>query len=78
MNLFGMGITEMAIIFLVTFLALGPNRSIDMARTVGKVLGEIKRTVNEVISATNINSDVTTNQTVSSDKNSQRDEETPQ
>jgi len=73
-----MGITEMAIIFLVTFLALGPNRSIDMARTVGKVLGEIKRTVNEVISATNINSDVPTNQTVNSDKNSQRDEETPQ
>ena len=68
----------MAIIFLVTFLALGPNRSIDMARTVGKVLGEIKRTVNEVISATNINSDVPTNQTVNSDKNSQRDEETPQ
>ena len=73
-----MGITETAIIFLVTFLALGPNRSIDMARTVGKVLGEIKRTVNEVISATNINSDVPTNQTVNSDKNSQRDEETPQ
>ena len=73
-----MGITEMAIIFLVTFLALGPNRSIDMARTVGKVLGEIKRTVNEVISATNINSDIPTKQTVNSDKNSQRDEETPQ
>ena len=73
-----MGITEMAIIFLVTFLALGPNRSIDMARTLGKVLGEIKRTVNEVISATNINSDVHTNQTVNSDKNSQHDEETPQ
>ena len=73
-----MGISEMAIFFLVTFLALGPNRSIDMARTVGKVLGEIKRTVNEVISATNINSDVPTNQTVNSDKNSQRDEETPQ
>ena len=68
----------MAIIFLVTFLALGPNRSIDMARTVGKVLGEIKRTVNEVISATNINSDGPTNPTVNSDKNSQRDEETPQ
>ena len=73
-----MGITEMAIIFLVTFLALGPNRSIDMARTLGKALSEIKRTVNEVISATNINSDVPTNQTVNSDKNSQRDEETPQ
>ena len=73
-----MGVTEMAIIFLVTFLALGPNRSIDMARTLGKVLGEIKRTVNEVISATNINSVGATNQTVDSDKTSQRDEETPQ
>ena len=73
-----MGVTEMAIIFLVTFLALGPNRSIDMARTLGKVLGEIKRTVNEVISATSINPDVTTNQTGISNKNSQRDEEPPQ
>ena len=73
-----MGVTEMAIIFLVTFLALGPNRSIDMARTLGKVLGEINRTVNEVISATNVNSAETTNQTVNIDKNSQRDEETPQ
>ena len=73
-----MGVTEMAIIFLVTFLALGPNRSIDMARTLGKVLGEVKRTVNEVISATNINSVGATNQTVDSDKTSQRDEETPQ
>ena len=73
-----MGVTEMAIIFLVTFLALGPNRSIDMARTLGKVLGEVKRTVNEVISATNVNSAETTNQTVNIDKNSQRDEETPQ
>ena len=73
-----MGVTEMAIIFLVTFLALGPNRSIDMARTLGKVLGEIKRTVNEVIAATNVNPAGTTNQTMNSDKNSQRDEETPQ
>ena len=73
-----MGVTEMAIIFLVTFLALGPNRSIDMARTLGKILGEIKRTVNEVIAATNINSVGTSNQTVNSDKTSKRDEETPQ
>ena len=73
-----MGVTEMAIIFLVTFLALGPNRSIDMAPTLGKILGEIKRTVNEVISATNINSGATTNQPANSDKTSQSDEETPQ
>ncbi|MCH2314453.1 MAG: twin-arginine translocase TatA/TatE family subunit [SAR202 cluster bacterium] len=78
MNLFGMGMTEMAIIFLVAFLALGPNRSIDMARTLGKVLGEIKRTDNEVTTATNINSDISQNTTADPDRDRPGDKETPQ
>jgi len=69
--------TEIAIIFLVAFLALGPNRSIDMARTLGRVLGEIKRTVNEVIAATNINSDLPPNQQSNSDRDHANDKETP-
>ena len=73
-----MGMTEMAIIFLVAFLALGPNRSIDMARTLGKVLGEIKRTVNEVTTATNINSDISQNTTADPDRDRASDKETPQ
>ena len=73
-----MGMTEMAIIFLVAFLALGPNRSIDMARTLGKVLGEIKRTVNEVTTATNINSDISQNTTADPDRDRPSDKETPQ
>jgi len=77
LNLFGMGMTEIAIIFLVAFLALGPNRSIDMARTLGRVLGEIKRTVNEVIAATNINSDLPPNQQSNSDRDQTNDKETP-
>ena len=78
MNLFGMGMTEMAIIFLVAFLALGPTRSIDMARTLGKVLGEIKRTVNEVTTATNINSDISQNTKADPDRDRPSDKETPQ
>ena len=70
--------TEMAIIFLVAFLALGPNRSIDMARTLGKVLGEIKRTVNEVTTATNINSDISQNTKADPDRDRPSDKETPQ
>jgi len=70
--------TEMAIIFLVAFLALGPNRSIDMARTLGKVLGEIKRTVNEVTTATNIDSDISQNTKADPDRDRPSDKETPQ
>lgn len=70
--------TEMAIIFLVAFLALGPNRSIDMARTLGKVLGEIKRTVNEVTTATNIDSDISQNTRPDPDRDRPSDKETPQ
>ena len=73
-----MGMTEMAIIFLVAFLALGPNRSIDMARTLGKVLGEIKRTVNEVTTATNIDSDISQNTKADPDRDRPGDRETPQ
>ena len=69
--------TEIAIIFLVAFLALGPNRSIDMARNLGRILGEIKRTVNEVIAATNINSDLPQNPQSNSDRDQTNDKETP-
>ena len=51
MNLMGVGAPEVLVIFLVAFLALGPNRSITMARTAGKVLGDLRRTFNEVVSA---------------------------
>ena len=51
MNLAGVGLPEMAVIFLVAFLVLGPARAIGMARTAGKVLGDLKRTFNEVAAA---------------------------
>ena len=54
MDLMGVGLPEMAVILLVAFLVLGPKRSIDMARTAGKVLGGLRRSFNEVAAAASL------------------------
>lgn len=51
MNIMGMGLMELAVVFLVAFLVLGPGRSIDMARRTGKVLGDLRRSFSEVTDA---------------------------
>lgn len=51
MNIMGIGLAEAGVILLVAFLVLGPNRSITMARTAGKVIGELRRTFTEVAAA---------------------------
>ena len=54
MNFMGMGIPELGVILLVAFLVLGPGRAIDMARNVGKVLGDLRRSFGDVTSAMTI------------------------
>ncbi len=54
MNFLGMGMPEMGVIMLIAFLVLGPNRSISMARTAGKVIRDLKRTFNDVAAAANL------------------------
>ena len=54
MNFAGIGLPEMAVIFLVMFLVLGPSRAISMIRTAGKVLGDLKRTFNQVAAAASL------------------------
>jgi len=51
MNFMGMGIVELAVIFLVSFLVLGPSKSIDMARTVGKVIRDLRTAMADMTSA---------------------------
>jgi len=51
MNVMGMGIVELAVIFLVSFLVLGPSKSIDMAKTVGKVIRDLKSAMADMTSA---------------------------
>jgi Sec-independent protein translocase protein TatA len=54
LNFLGMGMFELAAIFLVAFLVLGPIKSVEMARAAGKVLGDLRRTFNEVVAATTL------------------------
>ena len=50
----GMGLPEIAVIFVVAFLVLGPSRTVTMARTAGKLVGDVKRTLGDVASAANL------------------------
>ena len=51
MNFMGMGIPELGVILLVAFLVLGPGRAIDMARSAGKILGDLRRSFGDVTNA---------------------------
>ena len=54
MNFMGMGIMEIAVIFLVSFLVLGPSKSIDMARTAGKVIRDLRSAMSDLTSAVDL------------------------
>ena len=56
MNFMGMGIPELGVILLVAFLVLGPGRAIDMARSAGKIMGDLRRSFGEVTSAMTVES----------------------
>ena len=43
MSFLGMGTLEILIILLVAFIFLGPERMVDVARTLGKWTGELRR-----------------------------------
>ena len=54
-NFFGVGFLELAVVFLVAFLVMGPGKSLELARTAGKLMGELRRTLNEMTAAVNLN-----------------------
>jgi sec-independent protein translocase protein TatA len=47
----GMGMPEILVILVIAFLALGPGKSIEMARTAGRVMRDLRRTFNEIAAA---------------------------
>ena len=57
MNFMGMGIVELGVVMVIGFLVLGPSRSIDTARSAGKLIGELRRSFNEVMEAVNLERD---------------------
>jgi Sec-independent protein translocase protein TatA len=50
----GMGMPEIVVILVIAFLALGPGKSIEMARTAGKVMRDLRRTFNEITAAVSL------------------------
>ena len=54
MNFMGMGVMEIAVILLVAFLVLGPSKSIDMARTAGKMVRDLRRSFADIAAAVDL------------------------
>jgi hypothetical protein len=54
MNFMGMGLLEMGVILLVAFLVLGPSKTIETARTVGKVMRDLRRTFADITAAVDL------------------------
>ena len=54
MNFMGMGVMEMAVIFLVAFLVLGPSKSIDMARSAGKLVRDLRRSFADIAASVDL------------------------
>lgn len=46
--MFGIGMTELLVILVVALVVLGPSRLPEVARTLGKALGELKRQSSDV------------------------------
>ena len=56
-----MGLSEVAVVLLVAFLVLGPGRSISLARSAGKLMGDLKQTFSEVAAAASLEQQEDTN-----------------
>lgn len=54
MNIFGIGTLELAVIFLVAIIALGPGKTMETARTIGRIVREARRTFTEVMDAASV------------------------
>lgn len=55
--MFGIGTGELVIIFLILLLVLGPREAIEIARKLGRVLRNMNRVVDEVLSIKEVESE---------------------
>ena len=51
MNFFGVGTLELLVILLVAFVALGPSKTVDVARTIGRMTREARRAFTDIMDA---------------------------
>lgn len=57
MNVFGIGTLELVVILLVAFIALGPGKTIEVARTIGRMTREARRTFTDIMDAASVSDD---------------------
>ena len=65
MNPLGIGPLELVVVLLVAFIALGPGKTMEVARTIGRVVREARRTFTDVMDAASITSDDVNRRTTS-------------
>ena len=51
MNFFGIGTLELLVILLVALVALGPGKTVEVARTIGRMAREARRTFTDIMEA---------------------------
>ncbi|MDY6825084.1 MAG: Sec-independent protein translocase protein TatB [Thermodesulfobacteriota bacterium] len=56
--MFGIGMPEFILILVVALIVIGPKKLPEVARTLGKAMGEFKRATSELRSAVNIDDDL--------------------
>ena len=54
MNVFGIGTMELLVILLVAFIALGPGKTMEVARTIGRMAREARRTFTDIMDAASV------------------------
>ena len=57
MNVFGIGTLELLVILVVAFIALGPGKTIEVARTIGRMTREARRTFTDIMDAASVTDD---------------------
>ena len=57
MNIFGIGALELVVILLVAFIALGPGKTIEVARTIGRMTREARRAFTDIMDAASVTDD---------------------
>ena len=54
MNFFGIGTLELLVILLVAFIALGPGKTVEVARTIGRMAREARRAFTDIMDAASV------------------------
>ncbi|MCY4556561.1 MAG: twin-arginine translocase TatA/TatE family subunit [Chloroflexi bacterium] len=54
MNFFGIGTLELLVILTVALIALGPGKTVEVARTIGRMTREARRTFTDIMDAASL------------------------